>query len=164
MNINQLMAENIIEEAPVASQEVKIELENTIVVKDKTYKIKPLKWGDAIDLWENILKVILPSLGSGADFMMQADGESEVNIDSVFSKAAMQLSKNLNGNSLSNFSRVLLHGATVDGVVFDIEKEFTQNYAAWLKVFVFALKVNYSSFFAEGLGVMDVVKTLANQQ
>lgn len=125
-----------------------IEAKNTITLNDKIYKIKLLEWEDGIDLWENILKKLLPSVGAGLDRMQHdpiMDGSP-----TTFSDALIYLSRNLDGNTLKSYSQVLFSGATVDGEPLNVNKEFTGNYGSWKKLFVFALTENFSSFFEEG--------------
>lgn len=149
-NINDLMRK-------VSDSVDAVEAKNTITINDKLFKIKLLSFEDGIDLWENILKKLLPSVGAGLDRLQHdtvMDGSP-----TTFSDALIYLSRNLDGNTLKSYSTVLLHEATVDGEPLNINKEFTGNYGAWKKLFVFALTENFSSFFEEGWtdGIADLM-------
>lgn len=158
-NINDLMKK-------VSDTVDAVEAKNTKTINDKVYKIKLLRFEDGIDLWENILKKLMPSLGSGLDRMQHdsiLDGSP-----TTFTDALIHLSKNLDGNTLKNYSFVLFNGATVDGKPLDVNVEFTGNYSAWKKLFTFALTENFSSFFEEGWSdgmsdLMAVVTPAMNQ-
>lgn len=123
---------------------------HSITLKGKEYTIKLLDWETGIDLWEHILKVILPSVGVGFDSAGKNSDEDDVM--NTFTEALTYLAMNLNGKTLQNYSKVLFQGATVDGVEFDISEEFKGNYGSWKSLLIFALKENYGSFFEEGLG------------
>lgn len=140
---------NINDLAKKIEETVEVELaKNTIVISGKTYKIKPLKWEDGIDLWEFILKKLLPSIGSGFDRLQHDDVVD--GSPTTFTQACLHLSRNLDGNTFKLISMTLFDGATVDNKPLDLNEEFTANYNAWRKLLVFALKENFSSFFEEG--------------
>ena len=153
---------NINDLAKKIEETVEVELAtNTIVISGKTYKIKPLKWEDGIDLWEFILKKLLPSIGNGLD-RLQYD-EALDGSPTTFAEACINLSRNLDGNTFKLLSISLFSGATVDGKPLDINEEFTANYNSWRKLFIFALKENFSSFFDEGWtqGLTSITTMLA---
>lgn len=156
-NINDLTRKAVEEVSGTKADEIKPKnkketksglVKNTIVLKGKTYKVTPLDFLDGIDLWENILQKLLPSAGSGIDGMR---GEA-LDADKTFTEVFTNLARNLDGETLKNYSLVLLSGCSVDGEPMDINKEFSGNYSTWLKLFVFALKENFGSFFEEGWG------------
>lgn len=133
----------------------------SIVINDKVYKIVPLPWEEGIELWEDMMKVVLPSIGSGLDRLQHDEFSGS---PTTFTEACINLSHNLDGHTLRVYSQAMFDGATVDGEPLDVNKEFTANYGAWRKLFVFALKENFESFFVEGwAGMLDKVMGLLGQ-
>lgn len=137
-------------------------VKNTINIDGKVYKIKPLIWEEGIELWEDIAKRCLPSIGSGFDRFQhdELDGSP-----TTFTEAAINLSRNLDGFRLKTYSQALFDGATVDGEPLDLNKEFTANYGAWRKLFAFAMKENFQSFFDQGwiTGMLEKMTSFLGQ-
>lgn len=144
---------SITEVAKKAKQKVSedkepVKVKGSINIDNKIYNIKKLQWEDGVDLWEDMMKRGLPSIGSCLDRLQhdELDGSP-----TTFTEALINLSRNLEGSTLRSYSVVLFEDATVDGVEFDLNEEFTGNYGAWRKLLVFALKENFESFFDKDL-------------
>lgn len=120
--------------------------DNAIQIKGKIYKIKLVPWQQGIDLWELMVKKLLPSIGNFIDDR-DADELDQVN---TFTDAFVNISRNLDGRTLNLMTRVLLDGCTVDNKPIDLDAEFTGNYGNWIRLLIFALKENYGSFFGDG--------------
>jgi len=130
--------------------EQSFEKPNTIVIKNKEYKIKPLNARDGLRLWEYLLGKLLPSVGTGLDRMSHdelLDGSP-----TTFAQAMIHLVSNLEKDydTLNNITDTILEGCLVDGKPLNTDEEFSCNYGAWRQLLIFALKVNFSSFFEEG--------------
>ena len=119
---------------------------NTIQIKGDTYKIKLLSFEYGITVWEDIMKRLLPSIGNGLDQLQHNELDGNPN---TFVYALTNISRQLDGEVLVRYSRALFEGATVNGEKLDINR-FTGNYGTWKKLFMFAIKENFSSFFEEG--------------
>ena len=133
----------------------------TLEVDGKFYKIKPLSWADGTDLWEDILKKIMPSVGSGLDRLQHneiLDGSP-----TTFTEAFIHLSRNLDGNTFKHYSMVLFEGATVDGEPLKLENQTTEFMGVWKKLFAFALKENFKHLFQDGweTGLTEMVSMVA---
>lgn len=144
--------------AAQVAQQVKQDLaKNTIDIKGEIYKIDLLDADDGLDLWENLMKVVLPSVGTGLDSMQHdpvLDGSP-----TTFTEAMSHLSNKLDGQTLKKISVVLLTDMEVDGKKVNWVEHFKGNYGAWRKVVKFALQENFSSFFEDGWvdGVQDLM-------
>lgn len=138
-----------------------VQEKRTIVIDDKTYKIKELPIKIGLEMLEDLTKRFLPSIGSILDLTQhdQYDGSPK-----PFSEAFSNLSKNLDGNTMYLYSVDLFDGATVDGEPLDIE-DFAANYGVWRKLFLFALQENFSSFFVDGWAttISEKLKGMLNQ-
>ena len=132
---------------------------NSIVIGDDTYKIKLLPFEHGINLWEDIMKRLLPSIGNGLDQLQHNELDGNPN---TFSYALANLSRQLDGSVLKNYSQVLFHEATVNGQKLTLD-HFKGNYGSWRKLLVFAIKENFSSFFEEGWtdGLSQITAVLA---
>jgi hypothetical protein len=144
--------------AAKVAQNVKQELtKNTIEIDGVSYKIDLLNAEDGLDLWENLMKVILPSVGTGLDSMQHdpiIDGSP-----TTFTEAMSHLSNRLDGQTLKRVSISLLTDMEVNGSKVNWSDHFKGNYGTWRKVVKFALKENFSSFFEDGWvdGVQDLM-------
>lgn len=127
-------------ESPVASK-------NTIVLDGVTYKIKLMSWETGMEVWEHILKRLMPSVGSGLDRLQhnELDGSP-----TTFTEAFIHLSQNLDGDTLKLFSFDLLEGLTADGKPVVLSEQTTEFMGHWKKLFIFSLKENFKGFFDEG--------------
>lgn len=137
---------------------------NSIEIDGKVYKIDLLKAGDGIELWEELMKIVLPSVGSGLD-ALRSSGQRDELFDgpsTTITEIMIHLSNKLDGTRLKWVSDELLGDMTCDGVPVDFDEHFKGNYGTWLKLIRFALTENFSSFFADGwvqeiMGTMDRV-------
>lgn len=160
------MSVNINELARKAQEEVTGEKESsstkqTININGKVYKIKLLSWEDSIDLWEHIMKKVMPSVGAGLDRLQHnelLDGSP-----TTFTEGFIHLSRNLDGDTFKNFSMVLFEGATVDGEPLKLSEQTSEFLSTWKKLFVFSLKENFKGFFEEGweTGLTDMMTMVA---
>jgi hypothetical protein len=127
---------------------------HTVIINGKNYKIKPIPWEEGVEMWEDIVKRCLPSVGSGLDRLQHDELSGS---PTTFTEMMINLSQNLSGTTLLTYSKALADGATVDGEPMDLNTEFTGNYGAWMKWFTFAMKENFSSFFDQGwvMGMID---------
>lgn len=158
MNINDI-AKKAVEEVNGSKEPEGVKC--TLVIDGKTYKIKQLSWADGMDLWEHIMKKIMPSVGSGLDRLQHneiLDGSP-----TTFTEAFIHLSHNLDGDTLKNYSLVLFNGATVDGEPLDLNKQTTEFLGVWKKLFVFALKENFKHLFQDGweTGLTEMMSMVA---
>jgi len=170
MDIHQQKANKIVQDLinkgkPQVEKEVKKEeevLPNTIKLKGKLYKIEPMNGTDGLNLWEYILQRILPSVGTGLDTMQNKEDFVE---STTFTEAMMHLSNKLDGDSFKLISLAVFDNATVDGQPLDVDEEFKANYGTWRTLLVFALKVNFSSFFELGWaqGIKDLMALVSPQ-
>lgn len=157
---------NINEIAKAAQDKVKAEqAKHTTTIGSDVYKIKPMKWEDALDLAEHISKKILPSVGVSVDDMMKDEYEDR----SVFTEALLHLSERLDGETLKNWSYCVFEGMTKNGAEFDLSEQDSSFLGAWRKLFVFALLENLSPLFAEGWGeelgkLMNLLNPAQNQE
>lgn len=152
-SILEQQEEQIKQEAPVAkpmgSEEV-FTPKNTITIRDKKFKIELLPSEEGLELWEYLMKKLLPSVGTGLDSMQHdsvMDGSPK-----TFSQAFGLLAEKLSGKDLKEISKNLFQGATVDGKPLDFNEQFKGNYGSWKSLLTFALKENFGSFFEEGWG------------
>ena len=134
---------------------------HTIMIKDKKYKIKPLPHNQGLMLINYIMRVVLPSVGSGFDGMRSAE---EFEDSTMFTEAMMHLSNKMSDDFLVTVSDTLLVGATVDGMPID-DNHFSCNYGTWRGVVKFALTENFASFFEEGLAQVatDLIQLVSPQ-
>lgn len=158
MDINDLVKKSV--DGQINKTEQKDEKGNgkhSITLNDKVYKLKLLPFDEGMNLWEHIMRKLLPSVGSGLDRL--SHNEVLDGSPTTFTEAMIHLSNNLDGSTFRNFSYVLFDGATVDGEPININAEFSGNYGVWKKLFAFAIKENYSSLFTEGWanGLQDVM-------
>lgn len=163
MDINAQSATHKLLEEAMASVAPDKDLEGTITVKDRVYKIKKMDADDGLNLWEYILQRLLPSIGTGLDVMQ---GENDpFQAATTFSEAMMHLSNKLDGNSFKLISHAVLEGAEVNGEPMNFKEEFAGNYGAWRKVLAFALQENFKSFFEEGwaTGLKDLMAMVSPQ-
>lgn len=138
---------------------------HSILINDKVYTIKPLAWEDGMDLWESMMKTVLPSVGTGVDGIF---GSNEFADKSTFAEMMIHFSHNLSGSTMRIYSAELLKDAQVDGKPLVPNEEFSANYGAWLQLFVFAVKENFQSFFtggwSQGIGtLMEMLQSLQPQ-
>lgn len=149
-NINKLMNKSENKEQEIQA------IKNCITLGDNTYKIKLLPWEDAMDLWEIIMKKVLPSVGAGLDYFQhdELDGSP-----STFSTAFIHLAHNLDGETFKTFSYAILEGATVNGMPLVLKEQTSEFLKDWRKLFTFALKENFKGFFEEGweTGLSDLM-------
>lgn len=144
--------------AAQVAQQIKQDItKNTIEIKGEIYKIDLLDADDGLDLWENLMKVVLPSVGTGLDSMQHdpvLDGSP-----TTFTEAMSHLSNKLDGQTLKKISVVLLTNMEVDGKKVNWSEHFKGNYGSWRKVVKFALQENFSSFFEDGWvgGIQDLM-------
>jgi len=149
---------NALSAAQDAANQVKEKLSaHTVEIGGDVIKIVPLGGYDGLDMWEYLMKVLLPSVGTGLDSFQHdtvMDGSP-----TTFSEAMMHLSNKLEGNTLKNVSISLLSGMTVNGQKVDLDEWIGCNYGAWRQVLKFALTENFSSFFENGWvdGVQDLM-------
>lgn len=164
MNINDRQ-QQIVDEAiaSVKGTNKPEELGNTITLGGKVYKIELLPATDGLDLWEYILKRILPSVGTGLD-SFKHDDELD-GAPTTFAEAFLHLSDKLDGNSFSLISESIFTGATVDGKPLNFNEEFKGNFGNWKKLLTFALQKNFASFFEEGWanGLQDLMGLVSPQ-
>lgn len=146
-------------EAPI-EKEAPAKLKNlTIEINGDTYKIKLLPYKtEGIPLWEFMVERAGPAIGS---FMDGMQGQNLDEDSMVFTTTAMQLSAKLDGQVMMTISDTVLQGCTVNGKPIP-EDQFDGNYGAWTQLVAFALKENYSSFFADGwMQGLQKIKTMA---
>lgn len=138
---------------------------HSILLNDKVYTIKPLPWAEGMDLWESMMKTLLPSVGTGIDGIFNSNEFSD---KSTFAEMMLHLGHNLSGSTMRIYSVELFQEAKVDGQPLDPNVEFSANYGAWLQLFVFAVKENFQSFFTEGWSqgintLMEMLKSLQDK-
>lgn len=120
---------------------------HTIEINGDTYKIKLLPYKlEGLPLWEYMVERAGPAIGSFMDGMQGASMQED---SMIFTTTLMQLSSKLDGQFMLTVSDTVLKGCTINGKPLP-EDQFDGNYGAWTKLVGFALKENYSSFFAEG--------------
>lgn len=154
-NINDLVKKSA--DQVNGKQEETFAAKHSITINEKIYKVKLLSFEDGIDLWENIMQKLLPSVGSGLDRL--SHNEILDGSPTTFTEAMIHLSKNLDGETFKHYSFALFDGATVNGEALNLNEEFSGNYGAWKTLFAFALKENFGSFFTDGWadGLQDVM-------
>jgi hypothetical protein len=137
---------------------------NSAVINGKTYKVIPLMAEDGLVVWENLISLLGPSIGVGADSFNH--NEIMDGSPTTFSEAALALQRKLDGNQLVNYSQELFIGLKCDGEDVDWNTHFSANYGDWTQVMILAMKENFQTFFTEsgfGLNLQAMISKVLPQ-
>lgn len=138
---------------------------NTTTIGDKEYTIKLLKGSDSITMLNDLTKRVGPSIGAALDRLQHdpLDGSP-----TTFTEIMVHFVRNLDSDTLLNYTKDLLSGAKVNGQPLDIDVEFEGNMGGWIKLVAFALKENFGGSFGEGWekkgqDLVAMIKSLSQQ-
>lgn len=126
-----------------------VEIDNgsySFSVRGSNFKLLLLDTSVGFNTAQEVLKLVLPSLGAGADGIQESITEL-ISQPRAFSEAAVYLTSQLNNVNVLNIIQTLLSGATVDGEPLDFDKYFRGKYGMLLEVVEKALEENFSDFF-----------------
>lgn len=114
----------------------------------KRYTIQKLSGWDAWDGWALILEMIGPIFGEVID-SRNVDEEMMFEKQNTFREVLTIVTSKIRTPEMRQLIGQMLTGATVDGAMLDIDKDFQGSIHHMQELVVYALKENFEGFFTE---------------
>ena len=113
------------------------------------YTITALNGWDAWDGWTLILETVAPVFGEVLDSKNVDSELLQYEKQDTFKSILALVAKNINTHEMRVLISKMLNGATKDGVVLDIDKDFRGKAHLMMELVMYCLEVNFKGFFTE---------------
>lgn len=119
------------------------------VIGGKRYTIKPLGGRAAWKGWTLILKTVAPIMGEVLDSGRVSEEAAMFEKSNMFREVLTIIASNACTPEVDQLIEGMLVGATCEGQSFDIDSHFMGKAHHMMDLVIFALEVNFKSFFTE---------------